>query len=381
MKKMILSVLSLSIILFIISSIITHRVNANEIDVSLNEYQSISNPPLMKNGRILLPLRELATIFEAAVFWDESEERITIIGVEYKIEMYLNKKEVALNEATAYQLDVPPVIHRGITYVPVRNLSDLFNVPITWDEQTSTLHINNESKYVWNQLEEMIYWVDKNNGMLYGSNNREMAMGMGDTNIEIIDRSDSTINLLNDDTVLLEVHSNYGEPHINDEIFKILIKNGNVVYETDIKYHGHNSFYSIRFYQDYILMLQDSTLNFVKNTGEVAYSYDLSKITEIDDIFTVEWVNNDYLLIRPYQLETLMLINRHTNETTLLYKNLANHNVKQLIDDYVNEYPHSDFQYAGDNLRLLEEKDGVLYFQYDHYFSSEQEIVEYKLNP
>ncbi len=173
-----------SIIIFLMLSILfsLNVCYANEnIDVLLNkglkitfndEIQEFKNVngvkvyPISYQGTTYLPIRSISSLFKAEIKWDETTNSIylgegksdTISS--NKIEEFTAEPneniEVILNqEITIYyngkiqkfadvkNNTVYPLSHNGTTYLPVRAVSNLFNLKINWDGEKNLVSIVN----------------------------------------------------------------------------------------------------------------------------------------------------------------------------------------------------------------------------------------------
>lgn len=112
--------------------------------VSKNARIKFDTPPVIKEGRTLVPVRALTEAFGAEVSWNEEEKQVVIVkeGVEMKINTqdklaYLNGEEV--------ELDASAEIMNGRTVVPLRFVVESMGLDVNWDEETGTIEIEEES--------------------------------------------------------------------------------------------------------------------------------------------------------------------------------------------------------------------------------------------
>ncbi|HEY0827063.1 MAG TPA: copper amine oxidase N-terminal domain-containing protein [Bacilli bacterium] len=99
--------------------------------------------PIIRSGRTLVPFRAIAEALKAEVKYNAEERSVTVTrdGVVVKLFIgstiaYVNGKEVTL--------DVPPMIVNGRTIVPVRFISEAFNSVVKWEAETQTVIIYEE---------------------------------------------------------------------------------------------------------------------------------------------------------------------------------------------------------------------------------------------
>lgn len=100
-------------------------------------------PPVVKEGRTLLPLRAISESLKAEVQWDATTKTVTIArdGVVIKLTLGENIATINGQEVT---LDVPLTDMKGRTLVPLRFISEAFGSNITWEPETKSVVILEE---------------------------------------------------------------------------------------------------------------------------------------------------------------------------------------------------------------------------------------------
>lgn len=102
--------------------------------------------PIMKNDRVMVPVRKVFEKLSAEVLWDPFFERVIInSGESDQIIMYINEEEVYKN-GIQINLDVPAFISEGRTYVPLRFISENLNMKVEWSDANYTVYIVPEHK-------------------------------------------------------------------------------------------------------------------------------------------------------------------------------------------------------------------------------------------
>ena len=103
-------------------------------------------PPIISNGRTLVPARTFFEALGAEVGWDDVLKAVTIEKDDLRIKLTIDNTVAYVNGKTAI-LDVPPVIitdTNGIarTLIPARFVSSWLGYSVSWDESTKTVKIN-----------------------------------------------------------------------------------------------------------------------------------------------------------------------------------------------------------------------------------------------
>lgn len=115
----------------------------DEIKVVVNGTKlKLDVPPVIQNGRTMIPLRACSEALGADVEWMGETQTAVIVGEMYSVFITIGKKEYEA-DGLMYPLDVPAQIIDGRTLVPVRAISEAFGADVKWEEETKTVYINN----------------------------------------------------------------------------------------------------------------------------------------------------------------------------------------------------------------------------------------------
>jgi hypothetical protein len=105
---------------------------ANPIDVTLNgEHLQFDVPPVLENGRVLVPLRAIFESLGATVDWDGTTSTVTAIKGNDTVKLTIGKK-MAYRNNVSVELDVPAKVVNGRTLVPVRFVSEALKERVYW---------------------------------------------------------------------------------------------------------------------------------------------------------------------------------------------------------------------------------------------------------
>ena len=102
---------------------------------------NLNTPPVIKDGRMLNPLRALSEAAQAEVSWDERSKEITIARDGSVIVLSLGSTTMTVNGETR-PLDVPAELMNGRTVVPIRFIVDNLNLDIEWDADSQTVEVD-----------------------------------------------------------------------------------------------------------------------------------------------------------------------------------------------------------------------------------------------
>ena len=105
----------------------------NEIKITLyGKKLSFDQPPVIENGRTLVPLRAIFEALDAEVAWDGETQTVRAIRYGTYIELQIGSNEMKVNNEIK-TLDVPAKIINERTMVPARAIAEAFGCNVTWD--------------------------------------------------------------------------------------------------------------------------------------------------------------------------------------------------------------------------------------------------------
>ena len=99
--------------------------------------------PIIKNDRILVPVRFVSEGLDAAVDWTSDALNtgvVTVNGSGREIVIYVNSDK-AYVDGSEYTLESPAVIEDGRTYVPLRFIAEALGASVEWDSQGMSAEI------------------------------------------------------------------------------------------------------------------------------------------------------------------------------------------------------------------------------------------------
>lgn len=116
-------------------------IQTDEIKVLINGTElKFDQPPIIENGRTLVPMRAIFEALGAQVSWDSDNNKVTAKNNDTVIAMVIGKNNMTLNSKTV-SLDVAPKLVNGRTLVPIRAVSEAFDAQVGWSNSTRTVTI------------------------------------------------------------------------------------------------------------------------------------------------------------------------------------------------------------------------------------------------
>lgn len=111
------------------------------INIKLDgEFEYFYEKPILTNGRVFLPFRELFEFFGLSVKWDN--ETMTAVAKNDETEI-----KITVDSTTAYVngnqtlLDVPAFLEGGKTYAPLRFVTESLGYTVGWDDRSQIVNI------------------------------------------------------------------------------------------------------------------------------------------------------------------------------------------------------------------------------------------------
>ncbi|MDR7869257.1 MAG: copper amine oxidase N-terminal domain-containing protein [Tissierellaceae bacterium] len=118
---------------FIVIQIDNKYMSVNGIAKEIDEGRDTT--PLVISSRTMVPIRGIVEAMGGTVSWDDSSQQITLIANGNTVNMWIGKTEITVN-GVRRQIDVPPIIQNGRTYVPIRFAAENLNSEVDWINST-----------------------------------------------------------------------------------------------------------------------------------------------------------------------------------------------------------------------------------------------------
>ena len=111
---------------------ISVRVNAKDID--------FDQPPIIVDGRTLVPLRAIFEAMGATVDWDQDTQTVVseLDGIKISLQIGSN---VLYRNGEPVELDVPAQVVNNRTLVPARAIAEAYDAYVGWDGVLKTVEI------------------------------------------------------------------------------------------------------------------------------------------------------------------------------------------------------------------------------------------------
>jgi len=104
-------------------------------------------PPTVRNGRTLVPMRAIFEALGARVSWDSQTKRITGTRGATVIVLQIGRTSATVNGRTI-SLDVPPLVINGRTLVPTRFIAENLGAQVIWDSNNRLVTVRSGAAQV-----------------------------------------------------------------------------------------------------------------------------------------------------------------------------------------------------------------------------------------
>lgn len=143
MKKIVCLLMTL---LFVIGNV-SISAAGNDVSVTVNgTYVIFDQPPIIQNGRTLVPMRAIFEALDFEVEWYDGVIDVYNSDGDNIMTLWIDDPEMYIdpdgsNDWDIVELDVPPQIINSRTLVPVRAISESIGADVQWNNSTRTVII------------------------------------------------------------------------------------------------------------------------------------------------------------------------------------------------------------------------------------------------
>jgi hypothetical protein len=100
----------------------------------------LDNPPVIQNGRLLVPIRPIAEAMGAQLSWEPATRTVGLTLGDTSVSLIIGGS-IAYVNGQQKQLDVPAQVIKGNTFVPLRFVSEALGATVKWDGDAKIVYI------------------------------------------------------------------------------------------------------------------------------------------------------------------------------------------------------------------------------------------------
>lgn len=109
------------------------------VDIEVNGYFiKCTEKPIIIGGTTYIPLRAFSDAVGGSIFWDESQRFATMEKGGHSFVFYPDDGRCLIDDVVS---DYPSVLHRNLTFIPVRVVSETLGYNVSWDDFYLTVKI------------------------------------------------------------------------------------------------------------------------------------------------------------------------------------------------------------------------------------------------
>lgn len=328
----------------------------------------IVNSTLVQNGTIFLDIRELAEDSGLTLAWDSTGQRASLNGFMKKAAIRLGSR-TAMLDGKIVTLSAAPFkkkekkTNNEIVYVPVRfGVQLLGGDHIQVDRQQIHVTARNIKYYdvITDVYKGSTYTLKKDGGDLYVAHGKQAPVKLVSLGIDF-DSVDMEFESTAGGLLILTINNAYGEPHIHNQQVKLIFQKGKLIRKAYADFTTINDS-DIATYQDKIVLSDGKILRMIEDgTGNIVDQLDLVKLGGgSNEKYAVEGLYDDVILMRTASKGRLLLIDRHTNQSVTLYKELLDASWQKQISEDVD----IDSFGSGDYLQFDKRVNNTFYFTF-----------------
>ncbi|MCD9021549.1 copper amine oxidase N-terminal domain-containing protein [Cohnella silvisoli] len=332
-----------------------------------------SGGALVKNGTAYVPV-SIVEMAGMTVQWDKAHQRAEFIGYGKNAAVRIGSK-IGLVDGRLVDAGAAPFMYKDELYVPARFIvQTLEGGSVRWDAGHQLISASGLHTYagVSETYAGNTYSIVKSTGELFVTGNNGIQKKIANLGSQLYDGVSMDFKKTNEGLLFVTILDNYGEPHINNHVFTLILKNGAVIRQSDVKYWQRYTD-NVTQYGNHLLLTDGKSLRIIEDgTGNVTQTLDLVKLGGDDDTYFIEGIADDYLLIRPNRSGLLTLVDLKSGGSVKLYEKL-------LDADDIEYATTNDVPYKGDYLQYVNRDGPTLYFKNNSPINKDEKVYSFSL--
>ena len=169
-KVILLSMLILLLFLFFGTVVIKPAASSLRIVLD-NKELTLSAAPVIKDGRVLVPIRFVSENLGAQVIWNGIDRTVTIKKDSRSVLLRIDSHLIRyMDQIESYDIsDVAPILINDRTFVPLRLVSNALGISVKWDGNSKTVYIDSDQKADYMTFFDMKISSVKSHQLIKGS--------------------------------------------------------------------------------------------------------------------------------------------------------------------------------------------------------------------
>ncbi|MEC0093845.1 copper amine oxidase N-terminal domain-containing protein [Paenibacillus macquariensis] len=326
----------------------------NDINITINEkVVKTITPPFLDQGVVYLPVRDIGELLGTLVAWNTQAKTVTMRYPELTVKVPFGSTSASVN-GQPVALSTPLRMVDGRVYVPLRFFSEAVGAEVKWEATTHNVRMTKPNDYL--KLNPFAIWFNRTTRDLYMAKDEQFdALSIGKLDAQLQGTVLVQYPSIQGENTVLTLVDKYASPHPHHEVYTLLIRDNQIVEQKhasyDQRYDPNTSYYQVYDPNGWIqyTVLTDGKIVWVYNDeGKVVSTYDLPELTQQDDVFGVQAVGTDFLVVRPNRSGLLTLIDLKDNSTVVLADKLLTGKNLAYAHDNQTPYPGDSLNFGGD---------------------------------
>lgn len=246
------------------------------------ELSILKNPVVISKGRVLLPIREVGDLLNLNVYWDQRSKTVFLYGVRKEIKLTIGSERAYVNNKSI-SLDVAAKVFNDKTYIPLKFVATATGESVSWNSSLESLTLSRS--YAMGSDKELTYWIHLESGELSKAETREPGVRIGqlkNSDLSILKNFD--VSKISDSSSYI-VYNQISGPSATVKVSgQALIVNDNIVEQDDFLVMGYYPVTNIQKAQDQILLTDGKNARFLDTKGNIQSAFNLTEIMGKDEL-------------------------------------------------------------------------------------------------
>ncbi|WP_223069328.1 copper amine oxidase N-terminal domain-containing protein [Paenibacillus caui] len=341
----------------------------------------LENAPIKRQGILYYPLKDIAPLLDLHVQWNKQTRSIEVTGITQTAKLTLGSIKASVKGGKTVSLGAAVFVNKGVAYAPASLFSKAFSIPVTlYNLKKKVISAAYQSHYVLASAGNSLFWLSRPDGVLYAGTSGQVPVRIGAIGGTEFDWVALSVQPTAKNTYLIHIDNAHGEPHINQDLYTIILHEGKIVRQAVMRYSIMFSdgymYDNVKTFSGQIVLNDGHHLDLTTGAGDLVQSYNLDKIAgTTKEIYSVEAIGPEFFIMRQFSTGNPMIVNRKTLEAVSLYDLLFDPETAGKIKNRDADYYNYRLKYTGCS-------GAVLHFTWAENSSSDSKIteLEYKLS-
>lgn len=355
----------------------TVSIKEASIDSGGDRYRvTLTNPVYIKDGRVLLPIRELGQHASLRTFWNATNQTVSLYGAEHTIQLTIGS-QTAIVDGKTVRLDVPAQIINGATYLPLKFIASALKQTVSWDSTNRIITL--PSLYVMGMDHNLTYWINRDTKHVYQAIGQKRGNLIGKVSIDLYYSTDFEVKKLSESSAYIKAIEAVGVNNRIRTTERFIAAKNTIIKQSILSVVGDFKDTSIDTSNgDYVLTNGKQT-DFVTPTGQQTASYQWTTPLNPAYNYLVEHAEAPFLIVREYETQHLIVYNRETNKPVYLHEVL---NLPAKEKQFLIQAAADRSAYPGEDsiITFIKNDNGTLSFHYTFASDHSTHTYTYKLD-